>query len=318
MRTAAVVVARDRPDVLAATVEAIVSQSSPPALLIIVGNAPTSEVAAVMRAAIDAHRDGDAVVLRRNMGAAGGFAAGIDRALARGADRVVCFDDDATPDRDCVQALEAAADQLPLVGCVGAVAHDGSGRLSWPLWLLGMREPLHDLSEVRRLAAQRGPLAAHGLCWHGLLVPAQTIRDHGNVWAELFHQYEDAEFGLRLRRAGLVNYVVADALCQHPPAPAADHVGLLGHHLRITRQSPAKEYLTLRNDIVVRRRYNGVRFWYGTLPLILVRGAIICWRLGLPRATALRQVYLRAIGDALLERLGPPPPGLEELSARQA
>jgi hypothetical protein len=62
---------------------------------------------------------------------------------------------------------------------------------------------------------------------------------------------------------------------------------------------------------VVRRRYNGARFWYGTMPLIVLRGLLVCLRRrDMPRWRAVRDVWLRAIGDAARGRLGPPPAGL--------
>lgn len=309
-RIVAVVLARNRPEILERTVEAIERQDPRPAL-VLVGNNPTPGVRAVFERLAVGPSEVHVVDLRENAGAAGGFHAGIARALELDPDFVCCFDDDATPLDGCLAALVAAADRVPDVGCVGALTHAGDGTLSWPLWTEDGRTALHTVADVRGALGPAGTLRAAGLCWHGLLVPADVLRRHGNIWAELFHQYEDAEFGLRLRAAGLHVYLAAEAECLHPVAPAARELTILGYGLRITGQTPAMEYLTLRNDLVVRRRYNGARFWYGTLPLILLRGLLITLGLPMSRARALRHVYLRAITDAFRGRLGPPPATLD-------
>jgi GT2 family glycosyltransferase len=307
-RVAAVVLARDRPQVVAETIAAIRAQDPAPDALVLVANEATDGVLAVLRGAAADHPDAEVVELARNLGAAGGFHAGIARVLERDdVDYVCCFDDDARPLPGCLRALRDAAGTLPDVGSVGAMAHDGRGRLSWPAFVDGEGAPARTVDELRALAARRGALPVAGLSWHPLMVPVAALRRAGNVWAELFHQYEDAEFGLRLRRAGLQNYLVAQAESVHPLQPPTTEFRLLGATFWFTRQAPGKEYLTLRNDLTVRRRYNGARFWYATLPFLLVRGLIATLNLDAPRLAALRHVYLRAVVDAARGRLGPPP-----------
>jgi GT2 family glycosyltransferase len=309
-RIAAVVLARDRPEVAQRTIDAIAAQDPRPDALILVGNDATPEVLDVFRRA-----GGDVLALPENGGAAGGFAAGLQRAVDRGdIDLAVCFDDDATPLPGCIAALRDAATTLPDVGTAGAVAHDGEGRLAWAMHADDEPAPAETLDEVRAIAARRGSVEVAGMCWHGLMVPVEVLRREGVVWADLFHQYEDAEFGLRMRRAGLRNYLVPDAEVLHPMRPPSRKLHFLGREIAITNQSPAKEYLTIRNDLVVRKRYNGLRFWWGTGPLILVRGLLTTLQLDLPRLAALRHVFLRAVLDAARGRLGPPPERTATLS----
>jgi hypothetical protein len=93
-------------------------------------------------------------------------------------------------------------------------------------------------------------------------------------------------------------------------------VRILGRQIDITAQSPAKEYLTLRNALIVRARYDGARFWYGTGPLVLLRGLLSALALDAPRLAALRHVFLRGVLDAMRGRLGPPPPEVTGLRRR--
>src|SRR5207245_7097421 len=61
-----------------------------------------------------------------------------------------------------------------------------------------------------------------------------------------------------------------DALPIYPPPPPHRAVRLLRRQIDVTAQNASKEYLTLRNGLIVRRRYEGLRFWYGTGPFVLL------------------------------------------------
>jgi hypothetical protein len=145
------------------------------------------------------------------------------------------------------------------------------------------------------------------LSWHGLLFPVPVLREHGIVWGELFLQYEDIELGMRYRRAGLRCYLVPDAECLHPKPPPSRPVRIFGRQIDVTAQNASKEYLTLRNGLVVRSRYEGARFWYGTGPFVLLRGLLSSFALNVPTSKALRHVFLQGVVDAMRGRLGPPP-----------
>lgn len=318
-RVAAMVLARDRPIPLRATLDALFAQEPPPDALLLIDNDATPEVAGILRAAAGRHPDVEILRLDVNLGCAGGFEAGIAHLLERDDIDLLCgFDDDATPLPGCLAALTVAATTLPAVGTVGATAHDAAGTLAWPMYIQGSgREPVRTVEDVRRAAGDRGALPVANLAWHGLMIPVGVLRRHGNVWGALFLQYEDIELGLRLRDAGLHCYMVSEAECLHPAPPPAWELTLFGRSIEVTKQSGAKEYLSLRNGIVVRRRYEGARFWYGSLPLILVRGFLSALALDAPRLPSLRAVFLQGVLDAVRGRLGPPPQRTVVLDARR-
>lgn len=307
---AAVVVVRDRAGTARTTIESILSQSRVPDALIIVANDPTSDVLEVLASVQQDHAGSDieVLVLEENSGAAGGFHAGLARAASRPEiDFACCFDDDAVPLPGCIAALASAVERLPSLGTVGAVTQSGDGELSWPLYLVGRTEPLTTVDQVRRACGREGFAKANALSWHALMVPLRVLEEIGNVDASLFHQYEDAEFGLRVRSNGLENYVVPDAECFHPPAPRSRTVRVAGRPLRITAEAPSKEYLSTRNSLVVQHRYGGARFWYGAMPLILARGLLACRASDMPTRKAMQTVLIPAVRDAATGRLGPPP-----------
>src|SRR4051812_47580224 len=270
-RIAVVVVARDRAEIVRETIDAITAQDPAPDRLILVANDATPAVGAVLARAAAQHEGGEVVELEVNSGAAGGFHAGLERAVAdEGIHAVCCFDDDALPLPGCLAALCAAVNELPDVGSVGAVSHDGSGRLAWQMRLADGRTGADTVEDIRALAADRRAVPVVAMCWHGLMIPADVIRHHGNVRSDLFLQFEDAEFALRLRGAGLVNYLVTDAEVVHPLRPPGRTLTILGREISITHEAPSKEYLSLRNELFVHRLYGGLRFWALSLPLILL------------------------------------------------
>jgi GT2 family glycosyltransferase len=316
-RSAAVVLARDRPEPTAATVDALLAQEPQPDVLVLIDNDATPEVRAVLDAAAARHPDAEVLHLDHNYGCCGGFEQGVRRALKRDdLDYVIGFDDDATPLPGCIAALVGAAERLPDAGEVGAMSHAPDGTLAWPMLFDGEPAPAFTVDDVRALARRRETLTVPNHSWHGLLFPVPVLRRHGIVWGELFLQYEDIELGMRYRRAGLRCYLVPEAECIHPAPPPARAVRIFGRQIDVTAQSPSKEYLTLRNGLVVRSRYEGLRFWYGTGPFVLLRGLLSSFALDVPTLAALRHVFVQGVFDAVRGRLGPPPAATAALGRR--
>lgn len=311
---AAMVLARDRPEPLRETLAALRGERFD--VLILVDNEGTAEVKAQLDAAAAAHPDCELVRLERNMGCCGGFEAGLARAMERGDIDLVCgFDDDATPLPGCVESLVAVAASLPAVGAVGAVSHTPQGTLAWPMYPATGGPPAETVAQVREMAGGREGVAVLNLAWHGLLLPVEVLRKHGSVWGELFLQYEDIELGMRYRAAGLNMYLAPAAQCLHPAPPEARVVKIAGRQIDVTAQNASKEYLTLRNGLIVRHRWDGLRFWYGTGPFTLIRGLLSSFALDVPTLKALRHVFVQGIVDAARGRLGPPPEATAELSS---
>jgi len=319
-RTAAVVLARDRPEPTARTLDALLAQDPAPDVLVLVDNDSTPEVRTELERAAARHPDAEIVRLERNYGCCGGFERGVERALERDdLDYVIGFDDDATPLPGCIDGLVKAAAELPDAAEVGAMSHAPEGTLAWPMLADGETEPAFTVDELRALADRRGgPLPVPNNAWHGICFPVPVLREHGIVWGDLFLQYEDIELGMRYRRAGLRCYVTTGAECIHPPPPPHRAVRFLGRQIDVTAQNASKEYLTLRNGLIVRSRYEGLRFWYGTGPFVILRGLLSSFALDVPTLKALRHVFLQGILDAVRGRLGAPPAATAALNAAPA
>ena len=310
----AVAVAHGRAASLDRLLTALRDQTTPPDRIIVVD----SDAQPAVKAVLERWRTADDRIrihpLGRNGGSAGGFAAGLQAALEDPDTAwIAAFDDDAIPAVDCLERLLEAAAALPGLGAAGAVSQDGDGHFAWPMYVLGRRDPLRNREELAALAGDRRAVPVAELAWHALLLPVSTVRTLGPPWAELFMWYEDVEYGLRLRRAGLTAYVVPGASVEHGPPARVVEGRFLGVHLDVPVVTPSKAYLMTRNALVVRHRYMGRRFWAVDLPLTLLRGAIAARSLPGSTLRIGRHAVLGAAVDAARGRLGPPPPGLVAL-----
>lgn len=307
----ALVGASQRADSLLDVLTALDRQTRRPDGILIIESAAAPGVLA----AIDAFRgdrpDVEVLSLGRNGGSAGTFAAGLTALAARDVEAIVCFDDDAVPQAECLEHLKTAWRAAPGAAVVGAASQDESGVLAWPLWVRATQQ-VRTAAELEAAAANLQSVPVAELAWHALLVPAATVRELGPPRAELFMWYEDVEFGLRIRRAGRELLVVPRAVVHHPPPPPGRRVRLGRIALDVPRTTPWRAYLMIRNSLVVRHEHNGMRFWWTDLPLLVITAVAATWDLPVRRTWAARHVLLRAWRDAVRGRLGPPPDDLWE------
>jgi rhamnopyranosyl-N-acetylglucosaminyl-diphospho-decaprenol beta-1,3/1,4-galactofuranosyltransferase len=202
-RVWAIVVTRDRCALLRECLAALRAQTRPVDRILVVDSASSDGTADAL-AALDEPR----LVLERlerNLGSAGGYAHGIARATADGADWLWIMDDDAEPEPEALAALLAA----PEAGDPGVAALAGAVVLPD-----GTIDPLHRgymRRFMRMLPASEyrpGNHPAIGFAsYTGLLVRGAAARAEDPPRAELFTWADDVEWTLRLRRHGELRLV---------------------------------------------------------------------------------------------------------------
>lgn len=222
----------------------------------------------------------EAVQLPRNIGYGAANNIGIRSALAVGAEFVVLLNNDIGVFPGILEAMRAAA-RRQNVGLVGAVVQEGNrrvyggGRISW----FRLRT---------ELATEPVPADAlhyiHGAC---LGITRQCLADTGFLREDLFLYWEDADYGLRARRAGFRFAVV-----EHP---VVSHVGSSS----LGDASPEKIYYLVRNALSVIRAH-------GSLPVRFWARAIHPWRAFLAGSRG-KVAVLRALDDARRGMTGPAP-----------
>lgn len=199
-RIVAVVVTYNRRQLLEKTLAGIAAGDLTPQQVVVVDNASTDDTLAYLTS-LDYPLPLDLVQLPQNVGGAGGFAVGIDRALARhGADLVWIMDDDTEPTANTLEGAWQAwrdYDALP------------SGRpafvASRVLWDNGQDHPMNTMRTMFRAGADRTARAAavgarpiRSASFVSILLDAAALRATELPLADFFIWNDDFEYTTRL------------------------------------------------------------------------------------------------------------------------
>lgn len=190
--TVAVVVAYNRAELLVEVLAGLRAQSEPLAGIVVVDNASTDGTGEVARA-----EDVDLVTLNRNTGGAGGFAAGIARALTHhDPDWLWIMDDDSVPTATAAAELRAAADGAGAVLAASRVVwHDGRDHpMNTP------RQRPFASSRRKATAAAVGGIPVRSASFVSILVSAAVARTEGLPVADYFIWNDDFEYSTRILR----------------------------------------------------------------------------------------------------------------------
>lgn len=298
---AAVVVTRDRPQLLLQVLQALYAQQRRPDRVIVVDNASGAATGAALAGFTGLRLE----VVRSdvNLGGAGGFALGMRHALAGACDWLWLLDDDAVPRPDALALLAAAlAGPAAGAGAVAPAVHEFGApapahRRRYSLWS-GFEWSLGP----RHYAGAGAALDTASFV--GLLVAARAAVPAGLPDSDLFLSYDDTDYCLRLRRAGWPLWLVTAGVVDHLRSPLA--------RLRAGPIGP-RHYFNLRNRIVVARRHarlprlaGGVATVTGLLLWLGCRG-----RFG----RGAGRIALRALADGWAGRLGGYPGLLQDPAA---
>lgn len=201
MRVAAAITTFNRKDVLRRCLQAMLDQTRPLDEVIVVDNASADGTADMVAAEFPSVR---LVAMAENTGAAGGFAAGLEAAVAGGADWVWMFNDDDIPVPDALATMLAAAEGLPSrTGIVGCARRDEAGN-PHGLGLLWR----HRHIPVLAADPDGPPLAIDVVAFSGTLVAGGLIREVGVPKPQFFMMAEELDYCLRARDAGWRTYVL--------------------------------------------------------------------------------------------------------------
>lgn len=287
-RVVAVVVTYDREHLVGACLDALAAQSRRPDAVVVVDNASTDASGRIA----EAHPLGaDVLHLHRNVGGAGGFAAGMARALERhAADWIWLMDDDTIARPEALAALLEAVEASPV-------------RLSLlssrAVWTDGRDHPMNTpRTRWRASARERADAAAAGgrpirtASYVSALLRAEDVRRLGLPHADYFIWSDDFEHTGRLLRRGR-GVQVAASVVEHRTVAFGN-----------AQSSPgARFYYDVRNRIWALTRTRS----FGPLERLAYGGSTArAWlRLLLRHPRSLGPIGLRGLRDALAS--GPRP-----------
>jgi GT2 family glycosyltransferase len=150
-----------------------------------------------------------------NLGGAGGFHLGVRQAYDAGFDRVWLMDDDVVPAPECLATLMAVDED-----CLIAVREDLAGTLVEKAAIdFDLRNPLAirpKRSAVDTVYPDRASMPelveVQNVAFEGFMVRRGVIEEVGFPDPTFFIFYDDAEYAVRVRRAGRRVWAVRDAV----------------------------------------------------------------------------------------------------------
>ena len=285
-----VLVTYRRPVAFAETLAKLASQTVLVDHLIIVDNDSDPQVARIARTFGATYVDA-----RANTGPAGGIALGMEAVLERAGDNdwLVLIDDDDPPSHhEVIQQLCTFAssrlradDRTAAVGLVGARYDPKRGIL-----IRVSDEQLSGPVSVDYIGGNQFPIYR-----------CRVLNEVGVFDRDFFFGFEEAEFGLRLRRSAYRLYVDGDVWREDRQVKG--RLDLHRGSLKTGVRSAAwRRYYTIRNAIAIARRYGSpLSPWM----VALGGGATGVYSLGRARRPIRELVLpLRAAADGLMGRMG--------------
>ena len=237
--------AYNRRDLLVEALTALAAQTRALDAIVVMDNASTDGSADAARATLP---QADILSLTTNTGGAGGFAAGIARALEEHqADWVWLMDDDTIPTPTALAELLAGAQSAADIVVAGSkvVWHDGQEHpMNTP-----RETPFGPVSWKAR-ARQLGGMAVRSSSFVSMLISSTRIREVGLPIADYFIWNDDFEYSVRLIRGHRGLFV--------PASVVVHKTKVLGS----TDADPgARFYYEVRNKIWLFRLSRGLSFY---------------------------------------------------------
>lgn len=257
-RIACVIVSYNRKVLLQRCLSGVAAQILPPFCMLVVNNASTD---GTLRNLADrgwlARADVELVDLRENLGGAGGFAQGLKRAVAMGADWVWMMDDDAEPHPSALEELmKVASDPCNVYG---SVATHGTAT-SWATTLLG--PPVRTVDVVGEVPAAA---EVESLPFLGFLIHRELVDRIGIPDADYFIAADDIEYCLRASRAGAKLVIAGKSHIEHPQTQR-QIIRVLGQRVAYLKLAPWKRYYDTRNRLLIARKYYGAKLLTQAIP----------------------------------------------------
>jgi GT2 family glycosyltransferase len=270
---AAAVITFNRSDVLRKSLSALVRQSRRLDEILVVDNASSDNTPEMVA---EEFPSVCLVRMAENTGAAGGFAAGLNEAVARGHDWVWVFNDDDMADQHALQVMLDAARELPArTGIIACGRRNADGKL----YKLGARWNHRHVS-LPPIDPAGPAIRVDVVTFSGTLVAAEMVREVGVPRSDFFMMIEDLEYCLRVRRAGWEIFVL--------PSPLATALAMGSDG----SSPPWRGYYQTRNQLAMILEHRSLQelFWW------MVRTTKFCVGALRNGDRPVERVWLRALG----------------------
>lgn len=212
-QTFAVILTYNRKDLLEQCLSAVFAQSRLPERVIVIDNGSTDGTEALLR---ERWGRAETYVMSTNIGAAGGYSAGLRIAYREGADFLWLMDDDVVPAPDALENLFKADDFLEDKGIkrafVVSSAWTENGQVTNCPKVDTRPNPMG--YENWPLLLEYGLLPVTRSTFVSILIPRSTITEYGLPIAQMYIWGDDSEFTIRATKT-CPGYMVARSKVLH-------------------------------------------------------------------------------------------------------
>lgn len=207
MNNAVVIVTYNRVELLKECLACVCGQTIPFSRVIVVDNHSTDGTAEYLASRSDV----EVIRETENLGGAGGFYDGLQRASQGEYDWVLIIDDDAMIAPDYMEKLLGyAMTHAGVYGLAGKVVTEGHIDISHRRCIVN--RPLYVEKNIPKSEYEREAFGCDAATFCGLLLQGQKMREIGLPEKEYFLWYDDIEYCLRLQERGGVTVVPAAVL----------------------------------------------------------------------------------------------------------
>lgn len=295
----AITVTYNRTSTLEKCLKALLEQSRSVDEILVVDNRSDKEESRRLKEIVSQSEKIHLLILKENLGGAGGFEAGMTEAMKRwDPDWYWLMDDDAYPRKNCLETLLAHGYKLPEAGGLCPVIYGVDLQKYQMFHHKKMTKLMLKNVPVARKYQDLGPVTKEDAnAFVGPLFPKRVVKEMGVADGSLFIYGDDTEYTHRVAKKYPL-YLIKEAIIDHQDAPVLNE--------NMKPEGWWKEYYGNRNHYFLIREFHdklGIRFLaYTCLTLRLM--AIIVKSLLEGYDVARVRLIIQAIKDGLRNRRG--------------
>lgn len=290
-RYAIVIATYNRVQLLRECVAHAKAQTIPPESVIIVDSASTDDTKNYLEE-LDQENNMEVIILPQNVGGAGGFAKGMERALQKNIDCVLLIDDDAMIAENYMEKILTARERHPQYRAwAGTVEKDGRIDTSHRRTLLKAGLLSRNIGEE---AYRQEWFACDIASFCGMVVDIGLVREIGLPHAHYFICYDDTEYSLRVCRYSRF-LVVTEAVLDHRSRAQTQNN---------PRRYDWKDYYSIRNRLLMVREHGNIVDWTVNFLDIFIHVIFRNWLFGLLRRDHYDWKYERSLVRAAFRDSG--------------
>ncbi len=288
---AVVIVTCNRERLLRECVAHAMNQTSRPTCLIIVDNASKDGTKAYLQS-LDQGDSLEIIYLSHNIGGAGGFAAGMERAMQKNVECVLMIDDDAILAEDYMEKILAARCKYPQYKAFAGTVETG-GEID-AFHRRNLRKAGLLMKTMQEETYKQDYFTCDIASFCGMVADTSLIKQMGLPHAEYFIYFDDTEYSLRIRQVSRF-LVVTNAKLEHKKENRIQND---------PRRYEWKDYYAIRNRILMVKEHGNLLDKAINYFNIFLRNVFRNWLFGVTKRGQYDWKYERSLTKAAIRDSG--------------